>query len=253
MSYKLLIRCLLLSGIVVVITACGERIPSDTEGEALISQIHTGANIQDLTDRHDLNYSPGVLPENMTLAEKKERFAYLVAPVVESVHAELMGEYSRAAKAINTGQIQELEVLRAYHQVDTDQELLQILKPHPKSIAMAQAALESAWGTSRFFRQANNIFGVWSYNINEPRIAAIEQRGTQTIWVRQYPSLYASIRDYFQMMAKSISFRDFQKQKMETSDPYLLVQLLGHYSEKGADYCKELSVLIRYNNFQEYD
>ncbi len=254
MSRKLLIRSFALLGMLVVIIGCGERIPPDAERRALLSQTASVNNQRyNLTGTHTRSYSLDVLPENMTLAEKKERFAYLVAPVVEMVHTELMGEYLRAAKAINTGQNRELEVLKSYYQVTTDQELLRVLKPHPKSIAMAQAAMESAWGTSRFFRQANNIFGVWSFDRNEPRIAASELRGAQTVWVKKYVNLDASIRDYFRVLAKPGNFSEFQKLKMETDDPYLLVQKLDRYSEKGPDYGRELSAMIRYNDFQKYD
>jgi len=47
---------------------------------------------------------------------------------------------------------------------DNNRELLIRMKTHPVSIVLAQAAIESAWGESRFFKKGNNIFGMWSYN-----------------------------------------------------------------------------------------
>ncbi len=244
---------LLIFGITGILTGCGDKIAADAETKASNLRIRTGSDDYSLIAVNNRNYSSDNIPEHMTVAEKKERFSFLVAPAVEAVHAELMNEFYRAAKAIDTGQDQELELLKAHYQVQTNQKLLQILKPHPKSIAMAQAAMESAWGTSRFFQQANNIFGVWSFNENEPRIAASEQRGAQTVWVKKYSSLNSSIRDYFRVIARGHAFGEFQELKMTTDDPYLLVQKLDHYSEKGAQYGEELAAMIRFNNFQKYD
>ena len=90
------------------------------------------------------------------------------------------------------------------------------LKPHPKSIALAQAAMESSWATSRFFTEANNVFGVWSFNESEPRIAAGKKRGNKTIWVKKYHSIKASMQDYYRTLARGVAFSEFRKLKMET-------------------------------------
>jgi Bax protein len=127
------------------------------------------------------------------------------------------------------------------------------LKPHPRSITIAQAAMESAWATSRFFKEANNIFGVWSFNEDEPRIAALKKRGNKTIWVKKYSSVTASVRDYYYVMGRSVAFQEFRKLKMVTDDPLLLVKKLDRYSEKGAEYGHELTSMITFNKFYHYD
>ena len=78
---------------------------------------------------------------------------------------------------------------------------------HPISIALAQAAMESAWGTSRFFKEANNIFGVWAYYKNTPRIAALQKRNGKTIWLRKYASLEDSVSDYYRNISKSSAYK----------------------------------------------
>ena len=60
------------------------------------------------------------------------------------------------------------------------------LKTHPTSIVLAQAAIESGWGSSRFYKEANNVFGVWSYSENEPRIKAMEDREGKSVYVKKY-------------------------------------------------------------------
>jgi len=143
--------------------------------------------------------------------------------------------------------------LRAKYKVKNNKKLLKAIKPHPKSIAMAQAAMESAWGTSRFFTKANNIFGVWSFNKNEPRVAASKKRGNKTVWVKKSRSIKESIEDYYLLLARGRAFGEFRNLKMKSSDPYKLVTKLNRYSEKGAMYGKELSSMIRFNKFHKLD
>ena len=206
--------------------------------------------IQDSTKE----YVADIVPEKMSVKEKKQRFAYLVAPAVDEVHAELMEQYKEVSRSILGGENgQFIETLKVKYKVADDQALLKALKPHPRSIALAQAAMESAWGTSRFFREANNIFGVWSFDKNEPRIAASQKRGNKTIWVKRYPSIKAAVKDYYRVLAKGSAFSEFRNLKMKTSDPYELVKKLDRYSEKGDAYGKELAAMIRYNKFDAYD
>lgn len=120
----------------------------------------------------------------MTVQEKKERFKSLILPPTQKVYAELMAQYEAVKKSIEDDDTKDLDDLKAEYKTASNEELLMALKPHPISIALAQAAMESAWATSRFFREGYNIFGVWSFDENEPRIAAGEKRGDKTIWVK---------------------------------------------------------------------
>ncbi len=199
-------------------------------------------------------YSAEVVPENMTVQEKKKRFSALIVPAVEEAYLDLMEQYDEVSKLIKNNKDRErIDALKEEYRATSDEELLAALKPHPKSIAIAQAAMESGWGTSRFFREANNLFGVWSFDKNEPRIAAGEKRGNKTIWVKKYSSIKASIKDYYRVLARGSSYKEFRKLKMKTDDPYLLVKKLDKYSERGAAYAKELSSMIRFNKFYNHD
>lgn len=194
-----------------------------------------------------------VLPE-MTVQEKKQRFRAIMAPAVSEVYLDLMQQYQDVSGLVQSGDnAKKLSALRAEYKVTSDAALLMALKPHPRSIAMAQAAMESSWATSRFFLEANNVFGVWSFDEDEARIAAKQQRAGKTVWVKKYSSIDASIRDYYRTLARGDAFKEFRALKMKTSDPFLLVAKLDHYSEKGADYGKELSSIIRVNKFDAYD
>ena len=200
-------------------------------------------------------YTPADVPKKMSVATKKERFYYLVTPAVDKVYRELELQYDEVQKDLKSGaNASRIEKLKKSYKVKTDKELLLALKPHPKSIALAQAAMESAWATSRFFLKANNIFGVWSVNENEPRIAASEKRsGTRTIWLRKFESIEESVREYYKMMGRVKTYKDFREVRYATNDVNLIVKELYNYSEIGEKYTDELTSMIRYNKLTEYD
>ena len=156
----------------------------------------------------------------MSVQEKKKIFLDKVLPVVQKVYAKNIAEGKYA---------------------------------HPVSITLAQAAMESAWGTSRFYKVANNIFGVWAYNKNTQRIAAKETRNGKTIWLRKYNSLEESVSDYYSNISKSNAYKKFRDLNKKKVSVYKLVKELRMYSEKRDIYTKELAQIIKYNQFIKYD
>lgn len=210
--------------------------------------------VRNQKDQAAPNYAVGQVPKGMTVQEKKARFRALVAPAINKVYKDLDRQFVEVSALIKNGSGRDkVEALKIKYKATSDEELLMALKPHPQSIAFAQAAMESGWGTSRFFREANNIFGVWSFNKDEPRMAASIKRGGKTIWVKKYPSLEASIRDNYLVLARGSAFKRFRKSRMKSNDPYQLVKLLDRYSERGASYGKELTSMIKFNKFYLYD
>jgi len=178
----------------------------------------------------------------------------MLLPEVQAVFKELSIQYEEIVIALqNNTQSDRINKLKKTYKVTTDVELLQALKPHPISVTLAQAAMESSWGTSRFFKEANNVFGVWSFNKKEPRIAANGQRGSKTIWLKKYASVKDSVRDYYKNMGRSFAFKEFRQERLLSNDPYILVTKLDKYSEKGAAYGKALHSMISYNKFVQYD
>lgn len=210
--------------------------------------------VQSIKVNANSSYKATVVPKKMTVQEKKQRFRDLVVPAVEMVYTDLLGQYEEAKAVIDTGKSNaKIEKLMKYYSAKNPQDLLKRMKPHAKSVAIAQAAMESAWATSRFTRVATNLFGVWSFNKNEPRVAAGEKRGKKTIYVKKYSSVEASIRDYYKVLATGRVFAAFRDVKMQSNDPYKLVKKLDKYSEKGAEYGKELTSMIKYNRFYKFD
>jgi Bax protein len=222
----------------------------DTENEVIIENIVPISKIKKPKVVSIKNHR-----NKLSVNAKKERFRKLLEPAIESVYTQLETEYIEVSHYIDKGTYYNKKInnLKKIYNVTTDEELLSAIKPHPKSIAMAQAAIESAWATSRFFREANNVFGVWSKNENEPRIAASQKRGSKVIWLKKYDSIEDSVKDYYKTLSKSSAFKNFRELKMKTDDPYILVKELNLYSELGDKYCNELASMIKYNKFYLYD
>jgi len=210
--------------------------------------------LQSIKVNEHTEYKASVVPQKMSVQEKKQRFRDIVVPAVEKVYADLQKQYEESKKQIDAGKIDaKIEKLMKYYSAKNPQDLLTRMKPHAKSVAIAQAAMESSWLTSRFTREANNLFGVWSFNKNEPRVAASEKRGKKTIYVKKYSSVEDSIRDYYKVLATGRIFGAFRAEKMKSNDPFKLVKTLDKYSERGAEYGKELAAMIKYNRFYKFD
>ncbi|MCW8895825.1 glucosaminidase domain-containing protein [Sulfurimonas sp.] len=200
-------------------------------------------------------YIASVVPKKMSVSAKKKRFYALVVPAINKVYKELQEQFITVSKDIKQGRnTKNIAELKRIYKVKSDKELLLALKPHPPSIALAQAAIESSWGTSRFFTKANNTFGIWSYSKNKPRIAAKEMRdGKKTIWLRKFNSIEDSIRAYYRMMGRAKAYKEFRKVRFESDDVFKIIKKLNRYSELKEKYTVELAKIIRYNKLKKYD
>jgi len=200
-------------------------------------------------------YTPYNVPKNMSTKKKKERFLYLILPPTQYVHKQLMQRYKKIADDINNSRnIAQIEALKKKYGASSNEDLLARLKPHPVSIVLAQAAMESSWATSRFFLEANNIFGMWSVDPKEERIAAGEQRdGNVTIWLRKFDTIEDSIKAYYDLIATVPAYTKLRKLRLETNDPFVITQGLDRYSEMGKAYIDEINSVIRHNNFTRFD
>ena len=189
-----------------------------------------------------------------SVQEKKDKFLKLLVPVVQKVYTKLNKRYKEVNVLIQKNpEDTKIEELKLKFKVSSKEELLAYLKPHPISITLAQAAMESSWATSRFFKKANNVFGVWSFNKNEPRIAAKQKREEKVIWLKKYKSIENAVLDYYLTIAKSSAFKEFRELKLTSNNPFELVKKLDKYSEKGHLYGEELSSIIRFNKFERFD
>jgi len=137
--------------------------------------------------------------------------------------------------------------------VETNDELYKNMELHPTSLIIAQAIVESGWGTSKFFQKANNVFGIWSFDKDEKRISASETRGKKRIYLKKYSSIHQSIYDYLLTIGHVSQYKSFREKRLQTQDPFTLVKYLDKYSERGKDYVKDIKNIIKSNQLTKYD
>ena len=201
---------------------------------------------------------PPVRKKTLSIEEKKQTFIQTLLPAVKSVKQTLDREYDKAVAISKKPNLNEEErqwlqnKLEAYH-VKGIPCLLRRMHTHPVSLVIAQAALETGWGESRFFKEANNVFGIWSYHKDEPRIAASKPRGDKTIYVKKFASLEEAIFGYYKMIAGGYAYADFRKARMKTDNPFKLLRHLRHYSELRDEYVARLYYVIKANKLYRFD
>lgn len=128
----------------------------------------------------------------------------------------------------------------------------------PPSLIMAQAANESAWGTSRFATRGNNLFGQWCFTKGCGLVPQSRVEGASHE-VAAFPSPYHSVRAYIQNLNRHGSYQVLRNTRLddrEAGDPLSGLSLargLISYSERGEEYVDEIRSMIRYNNLAFYD
>lgn len=128
----------------------------------------------------------------------------------------------------------------------------------PASMALSQAALESGWGTSRFARQGNNLFGIWCY---EPGCGIVPKHRPpgKTYEVARYRSPKESFRDYIRNLNSNPAYqtlwelRQMARQDGEIPTGMDLSEGLYRYSQEGWTYVGKIQGMIQANDLDHYD
>ena len=192
--------------------------------------------------------------------KRKDVFVKLLLPSIEVVQQEVLNNREIVKKLKLKKELTENEKIYAeklFKKYRTEygkwNELESKMIVYPASLILTQGAIESAWGTSRFFREANNAFGVWSTNPNEPRIAAKGSRGDFTPHLKKYDTLKDTVEDITLIISRSSAYTGARKMIWEGKSPYEIAGGLTKYSEDGKEYVRKVRSTLKYNNFHEYD
>ncbi len=136
--------------------------------------------------------------------------------------------------------------------------LLTALDIIPASMALAQAANESAWGTSRFALEANNLFGQWCFSPGCGLIPQLRPEGA-TYEVKVFKSPSESVGQYMLNINRNRSYKKVRnirrsyREQQQTISGSALVGGLENYSERGHAYIEELRNMIGYNKLARWD
>lgn len=128
----------------------------------------------------------------------------------------------------------------------------------PPSLALAQAAIESGWGTSRFAREGNALFGerAWSTGLG---LVPEARADDATFEVRTFATLADAVRSYMTNLNSDAAYAPFRAARAALCaeargiDGASLAWTLGGYSEQGDDYVALVHAVIRDNDFARLD
>jgi Bax protein len=122
----------------------------------------------------------------------------------------------------------------------------------PLELVLSQAANESAWGTSRFARKANNLFGQWCFSKGCGLVPARRNAGS-THEVAAFKSPQLSVRSYLRNLNTGRVYKDLRniraakRAEGKQATAYEIAAGLSKYSERGQAYVKEIRAMIKYN------
>jgi len=141
------------------------------------------------------------------------------------------------------------------HDFSLQQELLKRVDEIIPSMALAQAANESAWGTSRFSKQGNNLFGIWTYN-PEIGIKPLKREPGKKHFVRKFKSFQQSVTIYMHTLNTHSAYKKLRDIRYEAAlngkklSGYELAKGLEKYSAKGLEYIQMIQAMINKNNLE---
>ena len=127
----------------------------------------------------------------------------------------------------------------------------------PASLAIAQAAKETGWGTSRFARKGNALFGQWTWS--GEGLKPKEADKGETHKVMKFNSLQLSVRAYLRNLNTHKSYIDLRKARSELRsndkplDSIILSKHLDKYAETGNQYIEVLQKIINQNKLKDFD
>ena len=143
------------------------------------------------------------------------------------------------------------------HKYDLVNELLDRVDIIPNSIVLAQAANESGWGTSRFAKEFNALFGEYTYDYSDGVVPLLREEGEKHL-VKTFASVDKSVQSYFNNLNSHYAYEDFRKvremmrEKNNFSNIKLLVEELNSYAAD-INYITTINAIIDANKLDKFD
>jgi len=209
-----------------------------------------------------------LLPQEIKMIEnskkKKEFFIQIVLPLIIKENNNIRLDRKTLFSIINKSNNSDAEkkwLVKKYKQYGVSSRDLSTLKIRmdeiPVSLAIAQAAKETGWGTSRFAQEGNALFGQWTWSGEglKPKDAE-EGKGHK---VMKFNILQASVRAYQRNLNTHSTYKFFRKARAEMRDAgeqldsIVLSKYLNKYAETGNQYVEVLQKIIKQNKLKDFD
>ena len=209
-----------------------------------------------------------LLPNEMKMIEnikqKKNLFIQIVLPLILKENTQIRLDRKKLFVILNKSNNSEAEKkwlnmkFKQYGVKSKDLFTLKIrMDEVPISLAIAQAAKETGWGTSRFALEGNALFGQWTFSGEGLKPLAID--GDKSHKVMKFHILQASIRAYQRNLNTHSSYKKFRKlralarENNEKLDSLILADSLDKYAATGKEYTEILKKIIKQNALKDFD
>ncbi len=195
---------------------------------------------------------------------KKETFIQIVLPLVVAENERILEDREKLKLLTNKKFTTDLEKqwlrqkLLEYKVKKADlKELMTRMDIIPTSIALAQAAKESGWGTSRFALEGNAIYGQWTWS--GQGIAPLDRDSNKNHKILKFPILRASVKAYKNNLNTHKSYKAFRDKRLQLREKNKkikgleLTETLKNYAQTGSEYTKILNQIITQNRLTDFE
>jgi Bax protein len=229
----------------------------------------TGYNLSDVRKKKLVKpVALTLLPQEIKMIEntkkRKEFFIQIILPLIIQENNNIKLDRKNLFTVINKNNNSKLEkqwLEKKFKQYGVKSKDLSTLKIRmdeiPVSLAIAQAAKETGWGTSRFAQEGNALFGQWTWSGEGLRPK--EAKEGQDHKVMKFNILQASVRAYQRNLNTHSTYKDFRKARAKLRDSnkpldsMVLSKYLNKYAETGNQYVEVLQKIIKQNKLQDFD
>ena len=211
-----------------------------------------------------LSKLPKDLKKIKSTQKKKDTFIKIVMPLIIDENSKILDNRKKLFKILgkqNNSRGEKVWLKRRFEDYEIKNEDVTELKVRmdiiPVSIAIAQAAKESGWGTSRFALEGNAMFGQWTYG--KDGIAPLEREKNKGHKILKFPMLRSSVQAYKNNLNTHSGYKEFRKKradlrrKNQNISGLELVNYLHNYAATGKEYTDILKKIINQNSLTDFD
>lgn len=206
--------------------------------------------MRDLEKRPQTNHvysMSGLDLKKLSVRNRKRAFVRMLLPSIDVVNLEIERDI-KIVETLSKKRTYTVEEKKELYRIFNNykvavynwSELKKRMIKYPTSLILSQAALESGWGTSKLFRENNNLFGMTDSSYRRRRY-------------QDYDSIKDSVKDFVLTLSRAEVYRPLRARVRSGEEPRKIAHGLNKYSELGYGYVRKVQTMLDHNNFEKYD
>ena len=213
---------------------------------------------------NSIDHLPNEMKKIESVKKRKNLFIQIVLPLIIEENTKIRLDRKKLFAILNKNNNSKTDkewLLKKFKQYGVNKNDLSTLKIRmdeiPVSLAIAQAAKETGWGTSRFAQEGNALFGQWTWSGEGIKPAGADSNSKHK--VAKFKVLKASVKAYQRNLNTHSGYKNFRKERAIQRDnqgklnSLELVKHLDKYAETGVEYTKILKQIIQQNSLTDFD